>query len=230
MSERGLLQEWLDEYGGSTFDGRKPCTPDLEARTRAALAAPEHAAPQASEQSTMGEGEAALPSSMPAGAAPDHAAPAEAMSFEDKVALDPTGIAPPSVSPQATTGDNRVVYQCPRCATSMEVDPTAKPSPRQGGTAAGRAMENNNDKWNEFGAACAGSRWFRGEPNLKKTPMRPVNVTWPCPVTPCDGEMRFNGMMWPTGDPGYHHTCTKCGFKAAIKGNKYPSIRYEESK
>jgi hypothetical protein len=27
-------------------------------------------------------------------------------------------------------GPECVVYQCPRCATSMEVDPTAKPSPR----------------------------------------------------------------------------------------------------
>ena len=40
----GLLAEWLEEYGGSTSGrNRKPCTPELEERTRAYLS---HREPQ----------------------------------------------------------------------------------------------------------------------------------------------------------------------------------------
>jgi hypothetical protein len=33
-------------------------------------------------------------------------------------------------SPQAPISQEPVVYQCPRCATSLQIDPTAKPSPQ----------------------------------------------------------------------------------------------------
>lgn len=37
---RKLLKEWMEEYGGSTFPGAKPCTPDLERRTKEYLTSP----------------------------------------------------------------------------------------------------------------------------------------------------------------------------------------------
>lgn len=77
----------------------------------------------------------------------------------------------------------------------------------------------------DFGSPVGGSRWFSGEPVVKKTPGRPLRVTWQCPL--CSGEMRYNGLIWPTGDPGYHHTCTVCGFSAVIKGKQYPYMEYE---
>ena len=85
-------------------------------------------------------------------------------------------------------------------------------------------------EWNEFGKQCANSRWFRGEPLLIERPVRTYEQRWMCPVKPCDGEMRYNGMMWPTADPGYHHTCSKCGFTAAITGAQYPRTRIEVEK
>jgi hypothetical protein len=78
-----------------------------------------------------------------------------------------------------------------------------------------------------FGQPIAGSRWFNGEPNVTRDAMIPVRLRWLCPIESCGGEMIFNGMTWPTGDPGYHHTCNKCEFTAAVHGRRYPSIAYE---
>lgn len=83
-------------------------------------------------------------------------------------------------------------------------------------------MPEQKPEWDEFGEQCAGSRWFNREPTLVKSEVRVFEERWSCPCVGCDGEMKFNGMTWPTGDPGYHHTCSRCGFTAAIHGAKYP--------
>lgn len=92
------------------------------------------------------------------------------------------------------------------------------------------ASENRRYKMNEehekFGNSCGGSRWFNAEPKLEERRMVPVQQRWMCPIDVCGGEMKFNGMTWPTGNPGYHHTCDKCGFTAAIHGAKYPRMAY----
>lgn len=72
------------------------------------------------------------------------------------------------------------------------------------------------------------SGWFKGEVVLTRTPLWPVRVRWPCPVDGCSGEMKINGFVWPTIPEGYHHTCTICGFTAAISGKRYPAVEYEE--
>lgn len=82
--------------------------------------------------------------------------------------------------------------------------------------------------WNQFGSDIGGSRWFHGEPMITKRQVTPVRASWLCP-TECGGYMVFNGMTWPTGDPGYHHTCDQCGFTAAIHGHRYPEIQYVEA-
>lgn len=79
-----------------------------------------------------------------------------------------------------------------------------------------------------FGSPIGNSRWLKGEPTLIETPMQPVRVIWPCPMDECAGEMEFNGCTWPMSIPGYHHSCSKCGFTAAIAGKKYPTIEYRE--
>lgn len=58
------------------------------------------------------------------------------------------------------------------------------------------------------------SRWFRPEPNI-------VEGRWRCPHNDCDGYMISNGSVWPMNPPGYHHSCTACGFTAAIKEKIY---------
>ena len=86
-----------------------------------------------------------------------------------------------------------------------------------------------NAEHDKFGSPCGGSRWFNSEPKITERVMVPVEEHWSCPVENCDGEMKFNGMTWPTGNPGYHHTCDKCGFTAAISGKRYPRIAYRAS-
>ena len=81
-----------------------------------------------------------------------------------------------------------------------------------------------NEEHEKFGASCGGSRWFNAEPKIEERRMVPVQQRWICPIDGCGGEMNFNGMVWPTGDPGNHHTCNKCGFTAAIWNGKYPQI------
>ncbi|MBC3871757.1 hypothetical protein [Undibacterium oligocarboniphilum] len=71
-------------------------------------------------------------------------------------------------------------------------------------------------EWEQFGTNTAGSRWFNGVPKVALTESH--RVVWKCPTTGCDGDMQDTGEMWMTGDPGYHHECNVCGFKAAIKG------------
>ena len=70
--------------------------------------------------------------------------------------------------------------------------------------------------------------WFVGTPEIAVRPVRPVRHVWRCPRC-VGGEMVYNGSWWPTGDPGYHHTCSKCGFTTAINGHRYPEIVYEEA-
>lgn len=62
------------------------------------------------------------------------------------------------------------------------------------------------------------SRWFRGKPKLERFRVEVYEEHWLCPQDGCDGEMLPNGFVWPTGDPGHHHTCNKCEYTAAIHG------------
>lgn len=83
----------------------------------------------------------------------------------------------------------------------------------------------------EYGTSIGGalgkaSRWFDGEPDVSRERVVPVRERWWCPMSDCDGEMTFNGSTWPTGRPGYHHTCGECGFTAAVRGKKYPRITH----
>lgn len=79
----------------------------------------------------------------------------------------------------------------------------------------------------KFGNTIAGSRWFTGEPELRRQRKIPVEVRWICPHDGCGGEMKLNGSVWPMSNPGYHHTCDKCGFTAAVHA-RYPRIEYED--
>lgn len=72
------------------------------------------------------------------------------------------------------------------------------------------------------------TEWHHGEITKRKVPVRPVRVFWICPEGGCGGEMLPTGMIWPTGDPGYHHKCSKCGICLAVHGGTYPRIEYEE--
>ena len=72
------------------------------------------------------------------------------------------------------------------------------------------------------------SEWFFGTPIETRQRLVPVRVRWTCPKC-AHGEMVFNGYTWPTGDPGYHHTCTACKHTAAINCHRYPEIRYEDA-
>jgi len=80
----------------------------------------------------------------------------------------------------------------------------------------------DDEKHNEFGAPCGNSRWFNQEPVIEVTPVQSVMERWYCPIDGCSGQMHHNGIMWPTGNPGYHHVCDECGFTAAITGAAYP--------
>jgi hypothetical protein len=88
-----------------------------------------------------------------------------------------------------------------------------------------------HDLHNQFGSFCAGSRWFSGEPDFQDKKMVPVKRRWMCPIPDCGGEMKSAGYTWPTGNPGYHHTCDNkdCEFTAAIKGGTYPRVVYVEA-
>jgi len=83
-----------------------------------------------------------------------------------------------------------------------------------------------NEEHDKFGINCGGCRWFNTKPMIEEQRMVPIQQQWKCPIDGCGGEMKFNGMMWPTTNPGYHHTCDKCGFTAAIHDIKYPRIIY----
>ena len=72
------------------------------------------------------------------------------------------------------------------------------------------------------------SEWFNGTPKIEEKRLVPYQARWLCPKDDCQGEMKFNGFTWPTGTPGYHHTCTACQYTAAMRGKKYPAIEYKE--
>lgn len=76
-------------------------------------------------------------------------------------------------------------------------------------------MHKDKPEWSAFGTCITGSRWFNRAPVTREVPVVSVEVHWPCPVAPCEGEMIYAGWDWPTGDPGYHHKCNRCGFTAA---------------
>ena len=82
------------------------------------------------------------------------------------------------------------------------------------------------NKPEDFGTTIAGSRWFNSEPKIVERLMVPIQERWLCPMDSCGGEMKFNGSTWPMSDPGYHHTCTKCEFTAAISSARYPRVTY----
>ncbi len=86
----------------------------------------------------------------------------------------------------------------------------------------------SNPEHDAFGSPIGGTRWFNTEPTIEREPLIPMHASWRCPISDCGGEMKFNGMTWPTGNPGYHHTCDKCEFTAAVRGKKYPCIEYLE--
>lgn len=68
--------------------------------------------------------------------------------------------------------------------------------------------------------------WFNGEKDITEESVVPIRQRWMCPENGCDGEMIYNGTMWPMSPLGYHHICSKCGIGLAISGEHYPSIKY----
>ncbi len=84
---------------------------------------------------------------------------------------------------------------------------------------------NPAQEWETFGSTITGSRWFNQTPNVACTSDR--RVVWRCPAQDCFGEMVQTGIVWPTGDPGYHHECNLCGFTAAIKGAVFGQLDSE---
>lgn len=80
----------------------------------------------------------------------------------------------------------------------------------------------------QFGEPISGSRWFTGEMRILRKRKIPVIVRWLCPYPDCEGEMQPNGTIWPTGDPGIHHTCAVCGFTAAVH-DRFPKVEYEDT-
>ena len=85
---------------------------------------------------------------------------------------------------------------------------------------ASQAARDSIKSWEDHGSNIAGSRWLEGRIAVAVEDRRQV---WKCPTVGCSGHMYFTGEVWCTGDPGYHHQCDVCGFKAAIKGAKFLS-------
>ena len=71
------------------------------------------------------------------------------------------------------------------------------------------------------------TKWFNGSAEIKEEVVIPIRERWFCPKDACGGEMIFNGMTWPAGTPGYHHTCVKCNYTVAMSGKHYPRIVYK---
>ncbi len=59
--------------------------------------------------------------------------------------------------------------------------------------------------------------------------MYPVNLRWLCPIDNCGGEMKYAGWQWPVNPAGNHHTCDKCGFTAAVRGERYPRTVFRKN-
>lgn len=70
--------------------------------------------------------------------------------------------------------------------------------------------------WSLHGENIGSSRWFYGAPTVVIN--EAGQMTWICPVEGCGGEMEDTGEIWMSGDPGFHHQCNSCSFKAAITG------------
>lgn len=88
-----------------------------------------------------------------------------------------------------------------------------------------REHKEQKPEWAAYGEENSGSRWFAGEPTIERAPVRPVMLRWRCPID--GGEMVSAGWTWPTFEPGYHHTCDRCGFTAALSGQRFPRVEYE---
>lgn len=85
---------------------------------------------------------------------------------------------------------------------------------------------NPEKEWETFGSTNVKSRWFNQAPTVEWSADR--RVVWKCPTKDCFGEMVQTGMVWPTGDPGYHHQCNLCGFTAAIKGAVFGEVHTDD--
>lgn len=81
----------------------------------------------------------------------------------------------------------------------------------------------------KIGTPVGPSEWFKGEMKLRTVRLAPVRVHWLCPQDGCAGEMKPNGLVWPTAQPGYHHTCTSCGYTCATTAGRFPRVEYEET-
>lgn len=84
-------------------------------------------------------------------------------------------------------------------------------------------------EWREFGepiglpfSKTGESRWFEPEPVVDEYEVRTFVQRWLCPVAGCGGEMTANGITWPMNPVGYHHTCDRCSFTAALSGKRFP--------
>jgi len=85
-----------------------------------------------------------------------------------------------------------------------------------------------NPEHEEFGPTDGDSRWFNRAPEVLETPALVVRQRWMCPLRSCSGEMVFNGSAWGAGadgkSRGWHHTCSVCGFTAALVDQKFPQF------
>lgn len=81
---------------------------------------------------------------------------------------------------------------------------------------------------NKIGTPVGVSEWFNDEPKIARKEVRTFIERWMCPQENCEGEMRDAGFSWSTNPPGYHHTCNKCGYTAAMSGKRYPRTIHEE--
>lgn len=68
--------------------------------------------------------------------------------------------------------------------------------------------------------------WGEQEPTFIKTELVPVKIELQCPKCK-EGTMDFNGAGWPGEPPAFHHTCTKCGYTAALPGAQFPTIGHQ---
>lgn len=76
----------------------------------------------------------------------------------------------------------------------------------------------------KIGTPVGPSHWLRGEPSVRRQEVKTYRETMACIKEDCDGEMVYTGCSWPTGTPGYHHKCDKCGEVVAVKGATFPRI------
>lgn len=70
--------------------------------------------------------------------------------------------------------------------------------------------------------------WFAGLPATKVSPVLTRREIWPCPQSDCPGTMEYNGFQWPVNPPGYHHTCSACGYTVVTNAGAFPRIIHVE--